>query len=227
MPTPLTPNSAVVRAIATHLETGIPISAENFNLSPDEVRRIRAVFKLYKTWRKNPLVDKKVYLKEVFHRRTTDIPNDLYCFEFIKGQDADLMLSKEDLLRIQQSAILSSLQAAQAIGDPTLELKAAKELGNFIKEMPETQSDIQADQSPFYTSDIRQIAPDFIPVDSPTRARLLKKYGGKPDANTQLVEEKVAAIKKNNKDIVTITHLTIAPDTPKTTQDEPKFPDME
>lgn len=196
MPTPLTPNSRVVKAIVSHIETGIPIDPGNYHLTPDELQRITAVFHLYKSWRKNPMIDKHVFLKEVHGRRSQDIPNDLYCFDVIKSMSADLMMNKDDLMLIQQRAALSAYQTAKDLGDTGLMLKAAKMLGDIVKEMPETQEKRVNELGDFYSNDIRDIAPDFIPVDSSQRRKMLQKYGGTPDKNTELVESKVARLRE-------------------------------
>lgn len=198
MPTSLTPQSRIIKAIMSHIETGIPIDADNYRLSSDEMRRVRAVFHLFKAWRKNPMLDKKVFLKEVHNRRPQDIPNDLYCFDYIKAMSSDLMMSKDDIMLIRQRAALSAYKSAMSMGDPALLLKATKMLGDVIKDMPDTVEVGHNELGDFYTNDIRDIAPDFIPVDSETRTRLLKKYGGKPDANTQTVADKVAIMLSNS-----------------------------
>lgn len=197
MSTALTPNSRIVKAITSHIETGIPITDTNYHLTPEEMNRIRVVFHLYKAWRKNPMLDKKTFLKEVHHRRTQDLPNDLYCFDLIKSLSSDLMMTKSDLMLIQQRAALEAYQKARDIGDIALELKAAKMLGDIIKDLPENEEQQQRPLDDFYTNNIRDIAPDFIPVDSPTRAKMLKKYGGQPDRNTQVVAEKVDRLREH------------------------------
>lgn len=229
MPTPLTPNSRVVKAIVSHIETGIPILPENYTLSADEIQRISVVFHLYKSWRKNPMLDKTVFLKEVHHRRTQDIANDLYCFEVIKAMSADLMMNKEDLMLIQQRAALDAYQAAKDLGDTALMLKAAKMIGDIVKEMPEKQEKRTAELGDFYSNDIRDIAPDFIPVDTPTRHKLLKKYGGKPDENTKTVEDKVARLKEDSGEPEPVAWLPSIriPKEKKTMQEMPDLPDME
>lgn len=196
MPTPLTPNSKVVKAIVSHIETGIPISPVNYSLSPDEIKRITAVFHLYKVWRDNPMVDKTVFLKETHHRRTQDIANDLYCFDVIKSMSVDLLKTKDDLLLLQQRAALKAYKAAEATGDPAMMLKAAKQLGDIIKEMPEKREIRTNELGDFYSNDIRDIAPDFQPVASDARRQMIKKYGGTPDHNTQLVQDKVERLKQ-------------------------------
>lgn len=188
----LTPNSHIIKAVQNHLDTGIPI--DSYNLTPQEVQRIEAVFHLYKAWKQNMLIDKRAFLQYVHNRRTQDIPSDLYLFDYIKQHTHDILLSKPDLLALQQQAVIEGFQAARQNGESATLLKAADKLEKLREAMPEEAEQIHSDLDDFYTTDVQKIAPDFIPVDSAARRKLIAKYGGKPDTNTQQVEDKIAAL---------------------------------
>ena len=198
MSTPLTPNSRIIKAIVNHWETGIPINADNYHLSPDEMARLSAVFHLYKAWCKNPMLDKRVFLKECHHRRSQDLPNDLYCFDYIRNLASDLTISRADAEVIMDKYTKKILQAGDDTGDPHLWETGLKLLGKYHKldkeAPPEDVASRTAELPYVITRDIKAIDPNRERISVEHKNKIIAKYGGTPDATAENIRKKKALI---------------------------------
>lgn len=194
MATTLTSESRIIKAIASHIETGIPISSENYRLTPDEIIRIKAVFHLYKAWRKNPMLNKQMFLKEVHHRRSQDLLNDMYCFNFICSMTNNLTISRPDAEFIMDKYTKKILQAGDATGDPRLWERGLMLLGKYHKLDKETPPEDVASRTatlPYaITRDIKAIDPNRNPISIEHKNKIIAKYGGVPDATAENIRKK-------------------------------------
>lgn len=198
MATSLTPNSRVIKVISSHIEDGLPIDPNTSNLTPDEVLRIKAVFHLYKVWRKNPFVDKRTFLMEVYNRKSKDLANDLYCFNYIHDMTSDLTLSRADAEFIMDKYTKKILQAGDTTGDAHLWESGLKLLGKYHKldkEMPPEDVASRTATLPYViTRDIKAIDPNREQISLEHKNKIIAKYGGKPDATAEKIRVKRAEI---------------------------------
>lgn len=188
----LTPNSHIIKAVQNHLDTGIPI--DSYNLTPQEVQRIEAVFHLYKAWKQNPFVDKKSFLQYVHNRRTQDIPSDLYLFDFIKNtlQEA-LTISRTDAEYIHDQYTRKLLQAGDSTGDASLWDKGLKHLEKSKKigqdAPPEELAKNTAILPAVLTTDVKHIDKERENASLERQRAILKRFGGKRDTLADRIEE--------------------------------------
>lgn len=198
MATALTQDSNVIKAISAHIETGLPIDPHVVNLTPDEILRIKAVFHLYKVWRKNPFVDKKTFLMEVYGRRSQDLANDLYCFNYIHDMTNDLTISRSDAEFIMDKYTRKILQAGDVTGDAHLWESGLRLLGKYHKldkEMPPEDVASRTATLPYViTRDIKAIDPNREQISLDHKNKIIAKYGGKPDETAEKIRLKKAAI---------------------------------
>ena len=185
------------KVIDNHLTTGIPL--DSYNITPDQMLRLRAAVALYHYWRKDPFVEPERWLRVVKHREPRQIGLDKQLFEFIQRRKQEQIISVADAQMIADHGIRRMFKAAEQTGDThTLDV-AMKHLAKWHdpNAAEPTEDEHSASLPVVFTSKIKDIAPDYEEVAKRKQLAILAKYGGKPDENEELVDKKMAKIKEN------------------------------
>lgn len=220
-------SSNIFRAIADHLETGVPIA--DHDLTPDQMKRVHVCNMLYQYWLDHPFCKPRMYLSKVAKRTPSEIVNDLKVFEFIKQQMDDYSISRDDAMHIALRYTEKMFRAADATGDTATMDRALKhwtKLNQLDKDAPpEDLAKNTAVLPAVLTTDVHHIDKNRDNASLERQYAILNKFGGKRDSHAERIDQFKQAIVEAKEVGNTITSFQTIDDT-KSDEEEYELPSV-